>query len=172
MTKANESGKRCNRSSGIISFFQAESLNNILFQLKVLLTDVLSLHAKTSSVHCHMGSLYSLNYHRLLEEQAEQIFAMTHGIAGRIRNLGGRAVAREVEDIEREPRSIHPASMFRELREDNAALIMRMIQLYDLCDDTNDLVTAESLQNWIDQTQRRVWFLGDTSEMLDSSTIQ
>ena len=79
---------------------------------------------------------------------------------------------REVEDIGKGPRSIDPVIMFRELREDNAALIMRMIQLYDLCDDTNDPATAKFLQIWIDETQRRVWFLGGTSEMLGSWSVQ
>lgn len=172
VTQANQPDKRRNRSLGVVSAFQAESLNTILVQLKVLLTDGFSLHAKTSCFHSHAASLYSADYRRLLKEQADQIFAMTRGIVATIRNLGGRATARENEDIAKEPQPAELGIMFRELREDNAALMMRMIQLYDLCDDTNDLATAESLQTWIDETQRRVWFLGDTSESLGSKSLQ
>ena len=178
VTKANEPGKRCNRAPGTISAFRAESLYNILAQLEVLLGDVFALHVKTKGLQNRIASLYSPDYRRLLGEQADQILAMTHRIAGRIRNLGGtkthstRPSDREIEGIAGSPGSSESPGLLRELREDNASLIMRMTQLYDLCDDTNDLATADFLQIWIDETQRRVWFLGDTGERRRFGIVQ
>lgn len=177
VTRTASPGRGRNRALSNISGFGAGSQNDIVAQLKLLLEDVFALHVKTKGFHHNIVSPQSRDYRRLLGEQADEIFAMTQGVAGRIRNLGGatthsrRPLDRETEDIAENFGSMEPPRMLRELREDNAALIMHMIQVYDICDDANDVATTNVLQIWIDETQRRVWFLGDTNERRDSGVV-
>jgi starvation-inducible DNA-binding protein len=110
------------------------------------------------------------DYHLLLDEQAEQIFAMTDDIAERVCKVGGTTIrsvghiARLKHVADNDAEYVGPLDMLGELREDNQALVARMIQIHDLCNETNDVATASLLANWIDQTQRRVWFLFETSQ--------
>lgn len=127
-----------------------------------------SIHIKTKNFHWHVSGPHFRDYHLLLDEQAEQIFAMTDGIAERVRKLGGSTIrsvghiARLKHVADNDAEYVGPLDMLGELREDNQALVARMIQIHDLCDETNDVATASLLENWIDLTQRRVWFLFET----------
>jgi starvation-inducible DNA-binding protein len=105
----------------------------------------------------------------LLDEHAEQVFAVRDDIAERVRKLGGTTirsighVARLKHIADNDAEYVEPQDMNRELREDNQALVARMIEIHDLCGEANDVATMSMLENWIDQAQRRVWFLFETS---------
>ena len=133
--------------------------------LRQLLADVFALYLKTKNFHWHMSGPHFRDYHLLLDEHADQIFAMTDDIAERVRKIGGTTI-RSIGHIARLQRTpdndadfVDPADMLSELREDEKALVLRMRAVHSLCDDAGDVATASLLENWIDQTQRRVWFL-------------
>jgi starvation-inducible DNA-binding protein len=146
-----------------------DSVQNITAELNVLLADVFALYLKTKNFHWHVSGPHFRDYHLLLDEQGDQIFAMTDDIAERVRKLGGTTI-RSIGDIARikhvadnDAGYVEPQDMLSELREDNQALMGRMIEIHDLCGDVNDVATASVLENWIDETQRRVWFLFEAS---------
>ena len=133
--------------------------------LRQLLADVFALYLKTKNFHWHMSGPHFRDYHLLLDEHADQIFAMTDDIAERVRKIGGTTI-RSIGHIARLQRTpdndaeyVDPADMLSELREDEKALVLRMRAVHTLCDDAGDVATASLLENWIDQTQRRIWFL-------------
>jgi len=147
----------------------AQSVKDISGALNALLADVFALYLKTKNFHWHMSGPHFRDYHLLLDEHADQIFAMTDEIAERVRKIGGVTV-RSIGHIARLQRIadndadyVEPADMLSELREDEKALDLRMGAVHSLCDDAGDVATASLLENWIDQTQRRVWFLFETT---------
>jgi starvation-inducible DNA-binding protein len=112
-----------------------------------------------------MSGPHFRDYHLLLDEQGEQIFAITDDIAERVRKVGGTTL-RSVGQISRLQRLadndaeyVTPADMLSELREDNKALVLSMRAAHDLCDEAGDVATTSLLENWIDEGQRRIWFL-------------
>jgi starvation-inducible DNA-binding protein len=126
----------------------AEDVRNITAELNVLLADVFALYIKTKNFQLHVSGAHFPDYHLMLDEQAEQIFAVTDDIAERVRKVGGTTI-RSVGHITRlkhvadnDAEYVGPLDMLGELREDNEALIARMIQIHDLCDETNDVATA------------------------------
>ncbi|HEY7612771.1 MAG TPA: DNA starvation/stationary phase protection protein [Gemmatimonadales bacterium] len=133
--------------------------------LNRLLADVYALYLKTKNFHWHMSGPHFRDYHLLLDEQGDQIFAMTDPIAERVRKLGELTlhsigeIARlqRVEDNDAE--YVEPADMIAELREDNQNLAARMREAHDVCDEARDLASASLLEVWIDETERRTWFL-------------
>lgn len=147
----------------------SEDVKNIAAELNVLLADVFALYLKTKNFHWHVSGSHFRDYHLLLDEQGEQIFAMTDAIAERVRKVGGTTirsighVARIKSVSDNDADFVDPIDMLGELREDNQALVARMIEIHNLCDDANDVATASLLETWIDETQRRVWFLFETS---------
>jgi starvation-inducible DNA-binding protein len=143
----------------------SEAVKNISGALNALLADVFALYMKTKNFHWHMSGPHFRDYHLLLDEHAEQIFAMTDDIAERVRKLGGGTV-RSIGHIGRLQRLsdndaeyVDPFDMVAELREDNRALLASMREVHDLCDEENDVATASVLETWIDETERRIWFL-------------
>ena len=147
----------------------AQSVKDISGALNAMLADVFALYLKTKNFHWHMSGPHFRDYHLLLDEHADQIFAMTDEIAERVRKIGGVTV-RSIGHIARLQRIadndadyVEPADMLSELREDEKALDLRMGAVHSLCDDAGDVATASLLENWIDQTQRRVWFLFETT---------
>ena len=119
-----------------------------------------------------MSGPHFRDYHLLLDEHADQIFAMTDDIAERVRKIGGTTI-RSIGHISRLQRIsdndadfVDPGDMLAELREDNKALVISMLAAHGLCDDANDVATASLLENWIDETQRRVWFLFEATRNL------
>jgi len=140
-------------------------------ELRKLLADVFALYIKTKYFHWHMGGRHFRDYHLLLDEHGTQIFAMTDDIAERARKIGGTTI-RSVSDISKHQRlkdnnaeGVTPEDMLAELRADNQGLTRNLRSSHELCEKHNDVATASLLENWIDETERRTWFL---SEILGS----
>ena len=136
--------------------------------LRYLLADVFALYMKTKNFHWHMTGRHFRDYHLLLDEQAEQIFAMTDDIAERARKIGGNTL-RSVGDTSRHQRlrdndneSLTPEGMLADLRTDNRELRRFLCSTHDTCEKHNDVATASLIENWIDETDRRAWFLSET----------
>jgi len=133
--------------------------------LNALLADFFALYLKTKNFHWHVSGPHFRDYHLLLDEQADQIYATTDPIAERGRKLGGTTV-RSIGHITRLQRVadndaefVTPRDMLAELREDNAGLADRMRATHGVCDEHNDVATASLLEVWIDEAERRAWFL-------------
>lgn len=147
------------------SDIEPEAVKNISGALNALLADVFSLYIKTKNFHWHMSGPHFRDYHLLLDEHADQIFAMTDDIAERVRKIGGTTirsighVARLHRIADNDAEYVTPDDMLAELRENELALIHSMRSAHNLCDEAGDVATASLLENWIDQAQRRNWFL-------------
>jgi starvation-inducible DNA-binding protein len=133
--------------------------------LNALLADTFALYLKTKNFHWHMSGPHFRDYHLLLDEHGDQIFAMTDVLAERVRKIGG-ATIRSIVDIARQQRIadndaafVTPLDMLAELRDDNQRFISSMRSTHDLCDEHNDVATTSLLENYIDEAERRVWFL-------------
>jgi starvation-inducible DNA-binding protein len=169
MSNRNEIAERREAPLRTPTLLSPESVQNITAELNVLLADVFGLYVKTKNFHWHVSGPHFRDYHLLLDEQGDQIFAMTDVIAERVRKLGGTTIrsighiARLKHVADNDAGYVEPQDMLSELREDNQALVGRMIEVHDLCGDANDVATASVLENWIDETQRRVWFLFEGS---------
>jgi starvation-inducible DNA-binding protein len=142
-----------------------KSVHDIAAALTLLLSDVFALYLKTKNFHWHMSGPHFRDYHSMLDDQGEQIFSMTDEIAERARKIGGTTV-RSIGQISRLQRIadndadyVSPPDMIAELRDDNAILTKTMREVHTLCDEAGDVATASLLENWIDETERRVWFL-------------
>jgi starvation-inducible DNA-binding protein len=145
-----------------------EAVKNISGALNALLADVFALYIKTKNFHWHVSGPHFRDYHLLLDDQAGQIFAMTDDIAERVRKIGGVTI-RSIGHVVRLKRLsdndaeyVDPPDMLAELREDNRALLAGMREVHDLCGDENDVATTSLLETWIDETERRIWFLFET----------
>jgi starvation-inducible DNA-binding protein len=142
-----------------------KAVKDIAGGLNALLADVFTLYLKTKNFHWHMSGPHFRDYHLLLDDHGDQIFAMTDDIAERVRKLGATTIRSigHIARLQRIPDNdadfVDPADMLSELREDEKALVLRMREVHVLCEDAGDVATASLLENWIDQTQRRVWFL-------------
>jgi len=141
--------------------------------LNALLADVFTLYVKTKNFHWHVSGPHFRDYHLLFDEHGDQIFAMTDDIAERVRKIGGTTI-RSIGNIARLQRIpdndadfVDPQDMLAELRSDNQALITSLREAHGLCDEEGDVATASLIENWIDQTERRVWFLYETSRRGD-----
>lgn len=145
--------------------FTPEQKRDIAGALTVLLADVFTLYVKTKNFHWHMSGPHFRDYHLLLDEQGEQLFGITDDIAERARKVGGTTL-RSIGQISRIQRTkdndadyVTPLDMLAELREDNKALAERMRETHSLCEEQGDVATTSLLENWIDEAERRVWFL-------------
>src|SRR5260370_485579 len=136
-----------------------EGVEQISESLTLLLADVFALYLKTKNFHWHISGPHFRDYHLLLDEQAAQIFAMSDDIAERVRKLGGTTIrsighiARLKHVADNDAGYVEPQAILSELREDNQALIGRMIEIHDLCDEANEVATASVLETSIDETQ-------------------
>jgi starvation-inducible DNA-binding protein len=133
--------------------------------LNILLADMFGLYVKTKNFHWHISGPHFRDYHLMLDEQGEQIFATTDAIAERVRKIGGTTL-RSIGHIGRLQRIedndadfVTPMDMLAELRDDNKDLAARMRETHDLCDEHGDVATASLLEVWIDEAERRTWFL-------------
>lgn len=150
----------------------SEAVKESSNELRRLLADVFALYLKTKNFHWHMTGRHFRDYHLLLDEQADQIFAMTDPIAERARKLGGKAL-RSIGEISREQRlkdsdsdSLSAQEMLSELRTDNRELTRFLRLTHRVCERYNDVASASLIEVWIDETERRTWFL---AEVLDDS---
>ena len=138
---------------------------DITAALNTLLADVFALYFKTKNFHWHVSGPHFRDYHLLLDEQADQLFAITDTIAERVRKLGGTTL-RSIKHIsalqridDNDADYVTPGDMLAELRDDNERLAEFMRKTHDVCDEHNDVATASLLEVWIDEAERRVWFL-------------
>lgn len=143
----------------------AKATRDIGAGLNALLADVFALYLKTKNYHWHMSGPHFRDYHLLLDEQGEQIFAMTDDVAERVRKIGGTTL-RSIGHIARLQRIkdndadfVTPQDMLAELHQDNVQLLREMRAVHVVCDEEGDVASASLLENWIDQTERRAWFL-------------
>jgi len=145
------------------------AVKDITGALNALLADVFALYLKTKNFHWHMSGPHFRDYHLLLDDHGDQIFAMTDDIAERVRKIGGTTIrsighiARLQRILDNDADYVTPADMLSELHEDEKALVLSMRAVHALCDDAGDVATASLLENWIDETQRRSWFLFETT---------
>jgi starvation-inducible DNA-binding protein len=144
------------------------AVKDISAAMTTLLADVFALYFKTKNFHWHMSGPHFRDYHLLLDEQAAQILAMTDDMAERVRKIGGNTL-RSVGHISRLQRILDndadfvaPDDMLAELRDDNKQAVDSMRSVRDLCDEAGDNASASLLENWIDEGERRVWFLFET----------
>jgi starvation-inducible DNA-binding protein len=144
--------------------------------LALLLADVFALYLKTKNFHWHVSGPHFRDFHLMLDEQADQIFAMTDPIAERARKLGGTTL-RSIGDIARRQRLadndadyVDPQDMLAELAGDNRQLVSEMRSLHATCDEHNDVATASLIENWIDEGERRAWFLFETTRSGQNTT--
>ncbi|MGR9079122.1 Dps family protein [Rhizobium leguminosarum] len=151
------------------SSLPTNAITDISGALTALLADVFTLYVKTKNFHWHMSGPHFRDYHLLLDEQAEQIFAMTDDIAERARKIGGTTlrsigqIARQQRLLDNDADFVTPEDMLSELREDNAQLVSLLREVHGLCDEHNDVATASLIENWIDEGERRTWFLFETT---------
>jgi starvation-inducible DNA-binding protein len=147
----------------------AKASKNIAGGMNAILADVFALYIKTKNFHWHMSGPHFRDYHLLLDEQADQLYAMTDPIAERIRKTGGSTL-RSIGHIARIQRIkdndadyVEPLDMLAELREDNMTLAARLREVHNVVDELRDIATASLIENWIDETERRTWFLFESS---------
>jgi starvation-inducible DNA-binding protein len=149
-----------------------EGVAEITTELRRLLADTFALYLKTKNFHWHMTGRHFRDYHLLLDEHSEQIFAMTDDMAERARKIGG-ATLRSISDISLHQRlkdnndeSVTPKEMLAELSTDNQALTRYFRSAHETCEEYKDVATASLIEVWIDQTERRTWFLSEIVQVL------
>lgn len=157
------------RKLGTPTDLGTDATRDISGSLKALLADVFALYLKTKNFHWHMSGPNFRDYHLLLDEQGDQIFAMTDPIAERARKLGGTTI-RSISDIATHQRLldnnadyVDPQGMLAELHGDNKQLVAELRGVHALCDEYRDIATASLIEVWIDETERRAWFLYESS---------
>src|ERR1700691_290628 len=142
-----------------------DGVEEICEELRKLLADVFVLYLKTKNFHWHMSGPHFRDYHLLLDEHSDKIFAMTDPIAERARKIGGTTlhsigqIARQQRILDNDAEYVEPQDMLAELRDDNKQLTSIMREVHGVCDDHDDVATASLLEVWIDETERRTWFL-------------
>ena len=143
--------------------------------LNPLLADVFALYIKTKNFHWHVSGPHFRDYHLMLDEQGEQLFDMTDMLAERIRKIGGTTL-RSIGDIARRQRIrdndeafVAPLMMLAELCEDNKMMAAELRKAHDVTDRHRDIASSSLIENWIDETERRTWFLYEASRMADAS---
>src|ERR1700677_1064266 len=153
----------------------AEASKDIAGGMNGILADVFALYLKTKNFHWHMSGPHFRDYHLLLDEQADQIYAMADPIAERIRKTGGSTlrsighIARLQRIKDNDAEYVDPLDMLTELREDNQSLPARLREGHDVVDEVRDIAPASLIENWIDETERRTWFLFEASRHGDAT---
>jgi starvation-inducible DNA-binding protein len=153
----------------------ASATKDIAGAMNAILADVFALYLKTKNFHWHMSGPHFRDYHLLLDENADQLFAMTDAIAERVRKVGGITI-RSVGEIARLQRVadndadyVEPSDMLAELASDNKVLAASLRQAHTVCDEHQDIATASLIEVWVDETERRSWFLFESNRRADSS---
>jgi starvation-inducible DNA-binding protein len=142
---------------------------DIASAMNAILADVFALYLKTKNFHWHMSGPHFRDYHLLLGEQADQLFAMTDPIAERIRKIGGFTlrsighISRTQRLLDNDAEYVEPLDMIAELADDNKTLAARLREAHNVCDEHRDIATASLIEVWIDETERRTWFLFETT---------
>jgi starvation-inducible DNA-binding protein len=142
--------------------------------MNAILADVFALYLKTKNFHWHMSGPHFRDYHLLLDEQSDQLFAMTDPIAERVRKIGGRTLTsigsishtQRVSDNDAD--YVEPLDMLAELAEDNRTLAARLREAHNVCEEHRDVATTSLIEVWIDETERRAWFLFEATRQHSS----
>jgi starvation-inducible DNA-binding protein len=147
-----------------------DGVEEITSNLRRLLADVFALYVKTKNFHWHISGQHFHDYHLLLDEQATQIFAITDTIAERARKIGGTTI-HSISDIAKNQRlkdnnreGVSAMEMIRELCDDNQQLTRSLRAAHEICDRHNDVATASLIEVWIDESERRTWFLAEIAQ--------
>ncbi|PYL31833.1 MAG: DNA starvation/stationary phase protection protein [Verrucomicrobia bacterium] len=141
------------------------AVKDISGAMNAILADVFALYVKTKNFHLHMSGPHFRDYHLLLDEQADQLFAMTDPIAERVRKLGGITlhsigeIARNQRVLDNDAEYVEPLDMLAELAEDNKTMAARLREAHNVCEEHRDVATTSLIEVWIDETERRAWFL-------------
>ncbi|MGH8820543.1 MAG: Dps family protein [Rhodoferax sp.] len=151
------------------SDLKAAATRDISGAMNAILADVYAIYLKTKNFHWHMSGPHFRDYHLLLDEQADQLFAMTDPIAERVRKMGGTTlrsighIARTQRVLDNDADYVEPQDMLAELREDNKTLAASLREAHGVCEEHSDIGTSSLIEVWIDETERRTWFLFEAS---------
>ncbi len=154
---------------------KAAATKDVSAAMNGILADVFALYLKTKNFHWHMSGPHFRDYHVMLDEQADQIYAMADPIAERIRKLGGNTlrsighISRTQRILDNDAEYVEPSDMLAELCEDNKTVTARLREAHSVCDDSNDIATASLIENYIDESERRTWFLFEASRPVDAT---
>lgn len=147
----------------------ADAVEKVAKALNGLLADAFALYLKTKNFHWHLSGRHFRDYHLMLDEQSDQIFATTDPLAERVRKIGGRTL-RSIGEVaklqtikDNDEAYVPPVEMLRELMNDNKKMAAALRKAHEVCDDANDVASASLLENYIDDTERRTWFLFEAS---------
>jgi starvation-inducible DNA-binding protein len=157
------------------SGFGANAMRDIAAALNIVLADVFALYLKTKNFHWHMSGPHFRDYHLLLDEQSDQIFAMTDVLAERVRKVGGITlhsigeISRMQRVLDNDASYVEPQDMLAELRDDNSELAKHMRTAHEICDEHGDVASTSQLEVYIDETERRTWFLAEASHVAPRS---
>src|SRR5436309_1084073 len=145
--------------------FSHAAVKDISGTMNAILADVFALYVKTKNFHWHMSGPHFRDYHLLLDEQADQLFAMTDPIAERVRKLGGVTlhsigqISRNQRVLDNDAEYVEPLDMLAELAEDNKTMTARLREAHNVCEEHRDVATTSLIEVWIDESERRAWFL-------------
>jgi starvation-inducible DNA-binding protein len=146
---------------------------DIAAAMNAILADVFALYVKTKNFHWHMSGPHFRDYHLLLDEHADQLFAMTDPIAERVRKIGGLTlrsigqISRTQRVLDNDAEYVEPLDMLAELADDNRTLAARLREAHNVCDENRDVATASLIEVWIDETERRAWFLFEATRRVN-----
>src|SRR5262245_29591121 len=152
------------------------AVRDISGALNILLADMFALYLKTKNFHWHVSGPHFRDYHLLLDEQGDQIFATTDAIAERVRKIGGLTlrsvghIGRLQRVLDNDAEYVTPQDMLAELRDDNKQLTAHMRETHDLCDEGGDVATASLFEIWIDEAERRSWFLFEATRRWEAAS--
>ena len=172
-SKSSARGRQRDERLATRSDLPDKATRDIAGALNALLADTFALYLKTKNFHWHMSGPHFRDYHLLLDEQADQIYATADPIAERVRKLGGTTlrsighIARLQRVSDNDAQYVDPLDMLAELREDNKSMAARMRETHGLCDEHEDVATASLLEVWIDEAERRTWFLFEATRRGD-----
>jgi len=156
------------------SDLKGPAARDIAASMNAILADAFALYLKTKNFHWHVSGPHFRDYHLLLDEQADQVFAMTDAIAERVRKLGGRTltsighIARTQRIKDNDAAYVEPSDMLAELEEDNRSFTASLRRAHEVCAEHDDVATTSLIEIWIDEAERRTWFLFETSRRPDS----
>ena len=144
---------------------EPSATRDISAAMNAILANVFALYLKTKNFHWHMSGPHFRDYHLLLDEHADQLFAMTDPIAERVRKIGGLTlrsigqISRTQRVLDNDAEYVEPLDMLAELADDNKTMTARLREAHNVCDEHRDVATASLIEVWIDETERRTWFL-------------
>jgi starvation-inducible DNA-binding protein len=151
----------------------ASATKDIAGTMNAILADVFALYLKTKNFHWHMSGPHFRDYHLLLDEHAEQLFGMTDPIAERVRKIGGLTlrsigqIARTQRVLDNDAEYVEPLDMLAELADDNKTMAQRLREAHNVCEEHRDVATTSLIEVWIDETERRTWFLFEATRRLN-----